>query len=66
MNNKMGTGIKWYENLVYYIINLSSFFILWIAKIVIKKAIIEAIGKINFTIIVDNKGKTVGVKNIIN
>jgi len=62
----MGTGIKWYENLVYYIINLSSFFILWIAKIVIKKAIIEAIGKINFTIIVDNKGKTVGVKNIIN
>lgn len=56
-----GRGIPWYENAAYYIGNFFTFGALWITKIVIKKAFIEAVGRMDFNIFIDTKDKTIKV-----
>jgi hypothetical protein len=49
------------ELLVYYLGNIVSLGALWVAKIVIKKAIFEGFGDINFNIFIDTKKKKVNI-----
>lgn len=60
---KAGIGLSFIEKVFYYVINILTFGTLWISKIVIKKAIIEAIGSINFNIFIDNSKKEIKVKS---
>lgn len=61
MNDIKGKNIVWYENAVYYIVNFFTFGALWISKIVIKKAFIEAVGRMDFNIFIDTGKKEIKV-----
>lgn len=61
-NNLKGRELPWYELAVYWIANLFSFGALWIAKIIVKKAFIEAVGKMEFNIYIDTPRRTVKVE----
>lgn len=61
---KVTKGVTFVENIVYWGFNLITFGILYISKIVIKKAIQETIRDLNFNIFIDTKNKDYVVKHV--
>lgn len=51
-------GVTFVENLVYWLGNLFSFGALYIAKIIIKKAIQETVNDLNLNIFIDTKERS--------